>query len=57
MLAYVEAVVSGVDDICIVKYARVTEASDDSFNDLVDGLECLESGTVELIIVGNDSGV
>jgi hypothetical protein len=57
MLAYVEAVVSGVDDICIVKYARVTEAGDDSFNDLVDGLECLESGTVELIIVGNDSGV
>jgi hypothetical protein len=57
MPAYMEAVVGGVDDICIVKYTRIMEAGNDSFNDLVGSLQSLQPGTVEPVVVGYHSGV
>ena len=41
MLAYMEAVVGGIDDICIIKDTGIIEACNDSFNDLIDGLQSL----------------
>jgi hypothetical protein len=41
MLAFVEAIVGGVDDICIVKDTHIMKACNDSFNDLVRGLQSL----------------
>lgn len=52
MLAYVEPVVAGIDDICTVKNARIMEMCNDTFNDLVDGLQGLKTSTIELVVVG-----
>lgn len=36
------------------KDIRIMEACNDSFNDLVDGLQGLQSGTVESVVAGYD---
>jgi len=57
VLAYMEAVVCGIDDICIVKYTRVIETCNDTSNDLVNCLQSLEPSAIKSVVVGYHSGV
>jgi hypothetical protein len=57
MLGDVVAVVCGVDDVCIIEDPVFLELCHNAFNKLIHCLESLEAGTVEAIVILDDSRV
>jgi len=57
VLRDVVAIVRGVDDVCIVQDAMFLELCHNTVNKLVHCLESLEAGTVEVIVILDDSRV
>lgn len=54
VLADVETVVGGVDDVGVVENPGGFELLDDAFNELIYGLKGAETRAVEVVIVFND---
>lgn len=57
VLADVEAVVRGVDDVGVVEQAQGVELRDDALDQLVDGLQGLDAPPVEEVHVGDLGGI